>query len=127
MNPKSINFGKFQENNYSSHKSAARENTNTYRTECIYPKDKAPKPKHTTAGCHKNVLKSHQTAPRARTVLLNLVRTHPVKFTFPHRGVLTSPVSASEVFLIFKVAFYSNHSFTFGCVAMGAIEWASPV
>ena len=41
-------FGMFQENNYSTHKSAARESTNMYTTECIYPKDQAPK--HTTGG-----------------------------------------------------------------------------
>jgi len=37
------NFGKLQENNYSTHRSAARESTNIYTIECIYRKDKAPK------------------------------------------------------------------------------------
>ena len=39
---------KAPENNYSTHMSAARERTNIHTTECIYPKDQAPK--HTTGG-----------------------------------------------------------------------------
>ena len=37
-----------KEYNYSTHRSAARESTNIYTAECIYPKDQAPK--HTTGG-----------------------------------------------------------------------------
>jgi len=75
---------KVQENNCSTHKSAAKESTNIYTTECIYQKTKHQNTQ--PAGCHQNVLKSHQTGrqgPHCITALLNLVRTHPVKFTFP--------------------------------------------
>ena len=73
---------KFQENSYSTHKSAARESTNIYTIECIYRKDNAQKAT-TTGVSPKMRWRCTKRAARARTALLIIVPSHPVEFLHP--------------------------------------------